>query len=123
MGRARVVTTRVPFVEQMDDETFIRHLEARHGQDLAMEFKPLPGKEGEPRRLLTRIAHEAYHHILHNREGVEHDHHHDYPLFTKTNRPHSPREGTIIRDKTSKELFRWDGRAWKTFSLPTPDLP
>jgi hypothetical protein len=110
--------TRVPLVEQMDDETFIRHLEKRHGQDLAMEFKPLPGQEGQPRRMLTRLAHETYHALLHRwaeegKEGHSVDHFHDYPHVAKTARPRGPRPGTVIRDKQSQELVRWDGQAWR----------
>jgi hypothetical protein len=109
---------RVPPVQQMDDETFIRHLEKRHGQDLAMEFKELPGREGEPRRLLTRIAHETYHALLHSwaeegKDDREVDHFHDYPLVAKTARPRGPQPGTVIRDKQTQKLVRWDGAAWK----------
>jgi hypothetical protein len=115
---AKIKTVRVPPVEQMDDETFIRHLEKRHGDKIAMEFKVLPGEEGRPRRMLTRIAHETYHALLHSwaeedREGHEVDHFHDYPLVAKTARPRGAAPGTVIRDKQSQSLLRWDGSAWK----------
>jgi hypothetical protein len=112
---SKVTNARVPLVEQMSDETFIRHLEARHSGDLAMEFKPMPGREGEPRRLLTRIAHETYHDLLHRRAsdaGATLDHHHDYPLVAKTSRP-TGQPGMVIRDKQTKKLLRWDGVSWK----------
>lgn len=109
---------RIPPIEQMDDETFIRHLEKRHGEDLSMEFKALPGREKQPRQLLTRIAHEAYHALLHawaeeGREGREVDHFHDYPHVAKTARPRGAAPGTVVRDKQTQKLYRWDGAAWK----------
>lgn len=117
--------TRVPPIEQMDDETFIRHLELRHRPDLAMEFKPEPGREGQPRRLMTRIAHEAYHAVLHRRaeeSGEALDHFHDYPLVAKTARPRGPQPGTIIRDKQTQGLVRWDGSKWAVVQVPLAQL-
>jgi len=69
---------RVPHTEDMDDETFIKHLQARHSEDLAMDFRSLPGRESEPRRLNNPTTWRIYHGILHDwerwSEGQEHDH-------------------------------------------------
>lgn len=54
---------RAPALQDMEDEHIIRHLELRHPEDLKMEFKAFPGKDG--RRLEAREAWITYHDTLH----------------------------------------------------------
>ena len=67
---------RVPAVEDMDDETFIRHMELRHPEDLEVKFP----KDGDrPRTLLTRIAFESLHALRHRVGERDFDHEHKEP--------------------------------------------
>lgn len=63
---------KVPAVEQMPTEHFIRHLETRHPEDLKMEFKPLPGEA--VRTMSARIAFEALHALRHRNGEFDHVH-------------------------------------------------
>lgn len=63
---------KVPAVEHMPTEHFIRHLETRHPEDLAMEFKPLPGET--ERTMSARIAFEALHALRHRNGEFDHVH-------------------------------------------------
>lgn len=58
---------RVPLAEQMHDEALICHLEKRHPHALKLKFVPEPERvaAGKPRRLLARLAWEAFHGVLH----------------------------------------------------------
>lgn len=58
---------RVPLAEQMHDEALIQHLQKRHPHSLKLDFAPEPErvKAGKPRRLLARVAWEAFHGYLH----------------------------------------------------------
>lgn len=58
---------RVPLAEQMHDEALISHLEKRHRGALLLAFTPEPerAKADKPRRLLARVAWEAFHGVLH----------------------------------------------------------
>lgn len=58
---------RVPLAEQMHDEALISHLGKRHRGSLRLAFTPEPErvKAGKPRRLLARVAWEAFHGVLH----------------------------------------------------------
>lgn len=72
-AKVRKPRVTVPAVEDMDDETFIKHLELRHPEDLKLKF-PKP-KDGSPRRLDTRIAFEALHGYRHRvRDDFDHEH-------------------------------------------------
>jgi hypothetical protein len=73
---------QVPAVSDMDDETFIKHLEKRHGESLALKFTEEPDRaaKGLPRRLQSRKEWESYHTYLHqlydNRENSPYRHTH-----------------------------------------------
>lgn len=68
----------VPAVPDMDDETFIRHLELRHPEDLEMTFTVRPG---ETRRVMeTRLAFEALHALRHRDRERTFDHDHKEPI-------------------------------------------
>jgi hypothetical protein len=75
----------VPSAANMDDETFIKHLEKRHGEALALKFKNDPDREakGELRSLMARPEWETYHQYLHNlydgRENGPYRHNHKEP--------------------------------------------
>jgi hypothetical protein len=58
---------RVPALADMDDETIIKHLEARHGESLKLQFRPEPDRvrKGLPQRLFNRSTWEVYHRKLH----------------------------------------------------------
>lgn len=58
---------RVPLAEQMHDEALICHLEKRHRGALSLDFTPEPERvaKDKPRRLLARVAWEAFHGVLH----------------------------------------------------------
>jgi hypothetical protein len=58
----------VPSADDMDDETFMKHMERRHGESLALKFRNEPdrAKKGLPRRLLNRKTWITYHQSLHN---------------------------------------------------------
>lgn len=73
------MTVRVPALQDMSDEHIIRHLELRHSEDLRMEFRELPGRNG--RRLEARQEWITYHDTLHRLDvaGKYSDHHHKQP--------------------------------------------
>lgn len=58
---------RVPASEDMDDETFIKHLEFRHGEALALRFVEEPDRKrkGLGRRLHNPETWAIYHRKLH----------------------------------------------------------
>jgi hypothetical protein len=58
----------------MDDETFLRHMEARHAEHMTLDVKPEPGMDH--RRLQARPTWDVYHRALHKFEmsGQEHFH-------------------------------------------------
>lgn len=64
----------VPAVGDMDDETFMRHMEHRHAGDLAMSFEREPDRAA--RRLRAPVEWRTYHETLHRMrpEGYEHEH-------------------------------------------------
>lgn len=70
-GKKGVVS--VPAAEDLSTEHFIRHLELRHPEDLALEFTVRPGET--ERKMEARISFEALHALQHRRGG-EHDHTH-----------------------------------------------
>lgn len=65
---------RVPAIEDMEDETFLKHLELRHPEDLEVKFPPK--EDGSPRTIPTRIAFEALHALRHRNgeRGFDHEH-------------------------------------------------
>lgn len=67
---------RVPLAEQMHDEALICHLEKRHPHSLKLKFIPEPErvKASKPRRLLARLAWEAFHGALHASGKHAHEH-------------------------------------------------
>lgn len=69
---------RVPAVDDMTDETFLRHLELRHPEDLEIRFPP--NEDGSPRVLPTRIAFEALHALRHRMGERDFDHDHKEPV-------------------------------------------
>lgn len=75
----------VPSVEDMDDETFIKHFELRHGENLAHRFLNEPDrvKKGLPRRLndpeVWKTYHEKMHEIYNGREFGPFNHEHREP--------------------------------------------
>jgi hypothetical protein len=58
---------QVPSAEDLDDETFIKHLELRHGESLALKFTDEPDRKrrGLSRRLRNRSTWITYHRKLH----------------------------------------------------------
>lgn len=62
----------VPAVADMDDETFIRHLEKRHPDMLRMTFKVEPGRNS--RRMMARSTWEAFHTYVHQHGEFDHIH-------------------------------------------------
>ena len=67
---------RIPLAERLDDETLIKHLENRHRGSLRLHFTPEPERVrlGKPRRLLARLAWEAFHGVLHASGTLPHVH-------------------------------------------------
>lgn len=64
----------IPPVSEMDDETLMKHLELRHADDLAMEFKPEPGQT--ERRLHAPTEWRTYHNAMHRLYPRAYDHTH-----------------------------------------------
>lgn len=58
---------RVPSAEDMSDETLMKHMEARHSEDLALKFEPEPDRvaKGLPRRLRNPQTWRTYHDYMH----------------------------------------------------------
>jgi hypothetical protein len=58
----------VPSAEDLDDEMFMKHMEKRHGESLALKFRKEPDRvmRGLPRRLLNRNTWITYHQSLHD---------------------------------------------------------
>lgn len=87
---------RVPKVEQMHDDALCSHLEMRHPEALTDPnlFKPEPQREGQPRRLMARIAWEAFHKVLHDNGEYEHEHIQitDGPSPSRPRGTHEPRD-------------------------------
>lgn len=66
----------IPSVHDMDDETLMKHLEHRHGDDLKMSFEVEPGRT--ERRLRAPIEWRTYHDAMHRLYPRKYDHqHHD----------------------------------------------
>lgn len=85
---------RVPPAERMHDEDLIRHLEKRHRGALKLKFVPEPDQAAadKPRRLLARLAWEAFHGVLH--KSGRHDHRH---VEVETASSGNDSEGTRLR--------------------------
>jgi len=68
---------RIPLVQQMDDETFMKHMENRHAEALKMEFTIEPDRT--ERRLHSPKEWRAYHDTLHRIQiyGDYNDHYHE----------------------------------------------
>jgi hypothetical protein len=58
---------RVPSGDDMDDDTLMKHMEARHGENLALKFREEPDRKrrGLPRRLQNPETWRTYHRKLH----------------------------------------------------------
>lgn len=69
------MNVRVPPVAAMDDETVMKHLELRHGGDLAMEFLPEPDRT--ERRMHAPTEWRTYHQQLHSLHVNDYDHLHN----------------------------------------------
>lgn len=75
----------VPSVEDMSDEILMKHMEARHGESLALKFRDEPdrAKRGLPRRLHNpetwRIYHDKLHELYDGRETGPYRHVHKEP--------------------------------------------
>lgn len=65
---------RIKPVSEMDDETFMKHLELRHAHELKMKFTVEPGSTG--RRMRERKAWVAYHKALHRIATTQNNHWH-----------------------------------------------
>lgn len=65
---------RIQPVENMSDETFMKHLEARHGHELKMKFTVEPGCT--ERRMRERPAWEAFHDAIHRIATTQNNHWH-----------------------------------------------
>lgn len=79
MSTRKPKPTVVVAFENLDDETAIKHLEHRHGHDLAafkMRFTPEPDRDGEPRRFRAgRSPWDKFHRRLHElSETQPHEH-------------------------------------------------
>lgn len=69
---------RVPAVEDMDDDTFIKHMELRHPDWLEVKFTgPAPRSMG-PNRLAFEAMHEVKHRMT-EADGYTFDHVHKEP--------------------------------------------
>lgn len=65
---------RIKPVSEMDDETFMKHLELRHADQLKMRFTLEPGRAA--RRMRARPAWEAFHETIHRLDIGEPQHWH-----------------------------------------------
>ena len=71
--RRRIIT--VPHTDDMDDETFIRHIEKRHAKQCKVE-----GYIARHAIIAWIKVYRAFHRRLHDIERPgQHDHRHDYP--------------------------------------------
>lgn len=68
---------RVPSVSTMPDETFMKHLEHRHPDDLKLSFEREPDQP--ERRLRNPVEWRTYHDTLHRLQGNSYDHEHLEP--------------------------------------------
>jgi hypothetical protein len=57
----------IPGVQDMDDETLIKHMELRHNEDVAMNFTEEPERKakGLSRRLRGGVVWRTFHNYLH----------------------------------------------------------
>lgn len=68
---------RIKPTQQMSDETFMKHLELRHGHELKMEFTLEPDQEkGEDRKMRARKEWVAFHNTLHRIATTQNNHWH-----------------------------------------------
>lgn len=65
---------RIKPTKPMDDETFMKHLEKRHGHELKMKFTVEPGQDG--RRMRARPEWEAFHNAIHRIATTQNNHWH-----------------------------------------------
>jgi hypothetical protein len=65
----------IPAVESMSDETFIKHLEKRHSEDVSIKFPRRPGEAD--RHMDTRTMFESLHALRHRQEDQDLDHEHE----------------------------------------------
>lgn len=65
----------IPPVQEMDDETLMKHLEFRHADDLRMEFTVEPDYGG--RRLHAPEAWRTYHDAMHRLYPRKYEHSHE----------------------------------------------
>lgn len=69
-----MATLMIPSVDDMDDETLMKHLELRHEDDLRLTFKPEPGRT--ERRLAAPGLWRTYHNTMHRLYSNKYDHRH-----------------------------------------------
>jgi antitoxin component of MazEF toxin-antitoxin module len=62
---------RVPPVSVMVDETLIKHLELRHGNDLTLQLS------ASPRGLAAPVEWRTYHETMHRLNPADYDHEHN----------------------------------------------
>ena len=65
---------RIQPTANMDDETFMKHLELRHGHELKMKFTVEPGRT--ERRMRARKEWEAFHETIHRIATTQNNHWH-----------------------------------------------
>lgn len=65
---------RIQPTANMDDETFMKHLELRHGHELSMKFTIEPGRT--ERRMRERPSWEAFHETIHRIATTQNNHWH-----------------------------------------------
>lgn len=65
---------RIKPTKQMDDETFMKHLEKRHGHELKMKFVTEPGADG--RKMRARKEWVAFHNTIHRIATTQNNHWH-----------------------------------------------
>lgn len=66
---------RVTPVGAMDDETFMKHLELRHSNDLRMRFTPEPDRN--ERRLHASPEWRTFHTTMHRQDSSRYNHVHN----------------------------------------------
>lgn len=98
----------------MDDEALMSHFESSHADDLAMEFRPEPGRID--RRLSSPSAWKTYHETLHRlmpeKYGHNHDRNEEATELPSTEQIYVvvPKEGgevnAFMSDKPAHEFYR-----------------
>jgi hypothetical protein len=69
------LSVRIPPVAVMDDETLMKHLELRHGDELLMTFLPEP--ERSARRLRAPKEWRTFHETMHRLHPNDYNHSHN----------------------------------------------